>query len=109
MDKKQKLAQIADLTTILESLVKEYNEDIVTYEAHIAEIRIATDNSVSKIKTEIHLHGTTDNLGIEFALKDVTNYEECIVKDYGMRFHGVDLTDCQVEWKTEEENASMAV
>ena len=113
MDKRKKLAQIADLATILEGLVKEYNDDVDGYEAHIADIYISTKQGLNALETEIHLHGNTDNIDIGFSLIDETRYDTHIIKDYGSRFHGVHLTDTQFEWFPSEteggENASMAI
>jgi hypothetical protein len=113
MGKKEKLAQIADLTMILQRLMKEYNADISGYEAHIADINISTVNNFDNPEAEIHLHGSTDNLDIEFSLTGELQYENHIIRDFGSRFHGVNLTDCQFEWHIEpkegEDNASVAV
>jgi hypothetical protein len=51
--KKEKLAQIADLTMILQRLMKEYNADISGYEAHIADINISTVNNFDNPEAEI--------------------------------------------------------
>lgn len=113
MEKKERLSQIADLSKILKRLVKEYNDNVCgEYEAHIAEIKIFTNRGIDDLETEIHLHGNTDKLGIEFSLEEETKYDTHIVRDYATRFHGVYLTDCQFEWTLEKEdgeNASMAV
>lgn len=113
MEKREKLAQIADLATILERLVKEYNSDVDGYEAHIADINISTRRGLDDLETEIHLHGNTDNMDIVFSLIDETRYDTHIIKDYGSRFHGVHLTDTQFEWFPSEtegsENASVVV
>lgn len=114
MDKKEKLAQIADLATIIERLVKEYNGSIDGYEAQIADVHISTKNDFCSLETKISLHGSTDDLDINFALKGETKFDTHVIKDYGVRFHGVDLTDCQFEWDIEkingeEDNAKLAV
>ena len=113
MGKKEKLGQIADLAIILQRLVEEYNYDVCgSYEAYIADIKIFTGQCISDLETEIHLHGNTDKLGIEFSLKEETKYDTHIVRDYATRFLGVHLTDCQFEWtheKEDGENASVAV
>ena len=114
MDKKEKLAQIADTTKILENLINEYNATIEGYEAHISSVSISTPRCINELETEIHLHGDTGNLDIEFGLTNKTEYDNHTVKDYGCRFHGVHLTDCQFEWHLDDEkeaanDASMAV
>lgn len=114
MDKNEKLAQIADLAKIIERLVKEYNGSVDGYEAQISDVHISTKNDFCRLETEIHLHGDTENLDIDFGLTGKTEYDTHTVNDYGCRFHGVHLTDCQFEWHLDDEkeaasNASMAV
>ena len=110
MEKTKKLAQIAEAAKLLESLVKEYNESINTYDANISSISVATGKDDLPI---IQLSGYTDYLDIDFRHKRTLEEELYDMTEYCSNFFGVYLSNYQFKWHASEkeagDNASLAV
>ena len=110
MEKTKKLAQIAEAVKLLESLVKEYNESINTYDANISSISIATVKDDLPI---ILLSGNTDYLDIDFRHKRTLEEKLYDMTEYDSNFCGVYLSNYQFKWheieKETGDNAKMAV